>query len=87
MEQLLKDINPELRTWEKERNPKISKEASDEPFLAACHPSKHFQLSPTHLHLLVSHLVRVILEPGTQANSISSLNVPKPVHRSKSLLA
>ena len=42
MEQFLKVLNPELRTWIKERNPKTSKEAAElaEAFLAAHSPSK-----------------------------------------------
>uniref|UniRef100_A0A8C6URA0 Gypsy retrotransposon integrase-like protein 1 n=1 Tax=Neogobius melanostomus TaxID=47308 RepID=A0A8C6URA0_9GOBI len=41
MEQFLKVISPELRTWIKERDPKTSKEAADmaEAFLAARRPS------------------------------------------------
>ncbi|XP_026003558.1 uncharacterized protein LOC113009464 [Astatotilapia calliptera] len=44
MEQFLKVLNPDLRTWVKERNPKTSKEAAElaEAFLAARRPSKDF---------------------------------------------
>ncbi|XP_067442125.1 uncharacterized protein [Thunnus thynnus] len=44
MEQFLKVLNPELRTWIKERNPKTSKEAAElaEAFLAARRPSKEY---------------------------------------------
>lgn len=44
MEQFLKALNPELRTWIKERNPKTSKEAAEmaEAFLAARRPSKDY---------------------------------------------
>lgn len=44
MEQFLKVLNPDLRTWVKERNPKTSKEAAElaEAFLAARRPSKVF---------------------------------------------
>lgn len=44
MEQFLKGLNPELRTWIKERNPKTSKEAAElaESFLAARRPPKEY---------------------------------------------
>jgi len=44
MEQFLKALNPELRTWVKERNPNTSKEAAEmaEAFLAARRPSREY---------------------------------------------
>ncbi len=44
MEQFLKGLNPELRTWIKERNPETSREAAElaEAFLAARRPPKDY---------------------------------------------
>ncbi|KAK7934058.1 hypothetical protein WMY93_004954 [Mugilogobius chulae] len=51
LEQFLRVLSPELRTWIKERDPKTSKEAADmaEAFLAARRPSKSLLAqSPAH---------------------------------------
>lgn len=50
MEQFLRILNPELRTWVKERNPTSPKDAAEmaETFLAARHTSRAFPSTRTH---------------------------------------
>ncbi|XP_035986169.1 uncharacterized protein LOC118559583 [Fundulus heteroclitus] len=53
LEQFLKVLNPDLRTWIKERNPKTSREAAElaEAFLSARRPSRDFIKAKSFSHL------------------------------------